>query len=229
MIDDILDGISACVFDAYGTLFDIGAAVEHCRADLGDDKAVALVELWRRKQLEYSWLRSLMQTHDDFWHVTGDSLDYAMTALGVGCPLLRARLMEDFLSPRPFPEVPEMLERLRAAGMKAVILSNGSPLMLTSAVRFAGLERHFTAVLSVEAAGVYKPHPSAYQLAVDRLGIERDAIAFLSANAWDVAGAASFGLRACWVNRRNAPAECLPGAPEVVMPDLSVLPEVLGL
>ena len=229
MIDDILDGISACVFDAYGTLFDIGAAVERCRSRLGDDQAVALIALWRGKQLEYSWLRSLMQRHEDFWQVTGDSLDYAMASLGIDDPHLRATLMEDYLAPRPFPEVPAMLEALRAGGMRAVILSNGSPLMLTSAVRFAGLERHFHAVLSVESAGVYKPHPSVYRLAVDRLGVAAESIAFVSSNAWDVAGAASFGLRVCWVNRRNALADHLPGEAEVVLPDLSELPGLLGL
>lgn len=229
MIDDILDGISACVFDAYGTLFDIGAAVERCRARLGDDQAVALIALWRGKQLEYSWLRSLMQRHDDFWHVTGDSLDYAMASLGIDDPYLRAEMMESYLAPKPFGEVPTMLEALRSNGMKAVILSNGSPLMLTSAVRFAGLERHFHAVLSIESAGVYKPHPSVYQLAVDRLGTPPENIAFFSSNAWDVAGAASFGLRVCWVNRRNAQAERLPGEAEMVLSDLSELPGLLGL
>lgn len=229
MIDDIMDGISACVFDAYGTLFDVGASVERCRAKLGDGTAATLIETWRRKQLEYSWLRSLMQRHDDFWHVTGDSLDYAMAALGIADPLLRAQLMEDFLTPRPFPEVPDMLERLRAGGMRAVILSNGSPMMLTSAVCFAGLERHFHAVLSAEAAGVFKPHPSVYHLAVERLGTAPETIAFLSSNAWDVAGAASFGLRVCWINRRGAPPERLPGDAEVTLPDLSELPELLGL
>lgn len=229
MIDDILDGISACVFDAYGTLFDIAASVERCRAALGEGRATALIELWRRKQLEYSWLRSLMGRHEDFWHVTGESLDYAMAALAVSNPLLRSQLMEDFLAPPAFPEVPGMLERLRAAGLRAVILSNGSPMMLASAVRFAGLERHIHTVLSVEAAGAYKPHPAVYQLAVDRLSAAPDTIAFFSSNAWDVAGAASFGLRTVWVNRKGAPPEPLPGVPEVVLSDLAAVPDLLAL
>lgn len=229
MIDDILDGISACVFDAYGTLFDIGAAVECCRPRLGDEGATALITLWRGKQLEYSWLRSLMQRHEDFWQVTGDSLDYAMATLGVDDAHLRATMMETYLAPKPFAEVPAMLDALRASGMKSAILSNGSPLMLTSAVQFAGLERHFHAVLSVESVGVYKPHPSVYQLAVDRLGAAPETIAFFSANAWDVAGAAAFGLRVCWVNRRGTLAERLPGEAEMILPDLSEVPGLLGL
>jgi 2-haloacid dehalogenase len=225
----MMDGIAACVFDAYGTLFDVGAAVEHCRASLGEQRAQALIALWRSKQLEYSWLRSLMGRHEDFWHITGDSLDHAMATLGVDDPHLRCRLMETYLAPRPFSEVPAMLEALRAGGMRSLILSNGTPLMLTSAVRFAGLERHIHAALSVEAVGVYKPHPSVYQLAVERLGLAPETIAFCSSNAWDVAGAAAFGLRVVWINRRNAPPEQLPGEAEVVLPDLSDLPGLLGL
>lgn len=224
-----LAAAKVCVFDAYGTLFDIGAAVEGCRSRLGDWQAAALIGLWRGKQLEYSWLRSLMQRHEDFWQVTGDSLDYAMATFGVDDPHLRATLMESYLAPKPFAEVPAMLDALRAGGMKAVILSNGSPLMLTSAVRFAGLERQFHAVLSVESAGVYKPHPSVYQLAVDRLGAAPESIAFFSSNAWDVAGAAAFGLRVCWVNRRGALPERLPGEAEMTLPDLSEVPGLLGL
>jgi 2-haloacid dehalogenase len=220
-------GIKACVFDAYGTLFDVHSAVGRLRARVGE-RADALSELWRGKQLEYSWLRALMGRHADFWQVTGDALDYALARTGID-PAVREPLMQAYLALDAYPEVPDVLRRLRNAGLKTAILSNGEPSMLAAAARSAGIERLLDAMLSAEDVGIFKPHPKVYQLAVDRLAARPDQIAFQSSNAWDVSGAAAFGLRALWINRRGMPAERLPGAAEHELRDLSGLPALLGL
>jgi 2-haloacid dehalogenase len=220
--------IGACVFDAYGTLFDTASAAARCKDALGGDWTV-LSDTWRRKQLEYSWLRSLMGRHIDFWHVTGDSLDYALATVKRSDPALRAMLMQQYLSLDPYPEVPEMLRRLKDKSMKVAVLSNGSPTMLTAAVNSAGLSSLIDASLSVEAVGVYKPHPSVYQLAVDKLGVPAPRICFLSSNGWDAAGAAAFGFHTVWVNRAGAPPENLPASPERQITSLAQLPALLGL
>jgi 2-haloacid dehalogenase len=220
-------GIRACVFDAYGTLFDVHSAVGGLRAKLGD-RADALSQLWRAKQLEYTWLRALMGRHADFGQVTGDALDYALARTGIE-PGLRAALLQSYLTLDAYPEVPDVLRRLRAGGLTTAILSNGEPKMLKAAARSAGIDGLLDAMLSVEAVGVFKPEPRVYQLAVDRLGVPAAAIAFQSSNAWDVHGAACFGLRPVWINRQDAPPERLPGAPEHTLQDLTVLPALLGL
>lgn len=218
--------VGACVFDAYGTLFDYGSAAARSKDRLGDDWQ-RLSQLWRAKQLEYTWLRSLMGRHADFWHVTAEALDYALAACGRADPVLRAFLMQQYLSLDAFPEVPATLDRLRAAGLKTAILSNGSPTMLVGAVNTAKLSDRLDAVLSVEAAGVFKPHPSAYQIAVDRLGLPAHRICFLSSNGWDAVGAAAFGLRTIWINRSRQPAERLPAAPEAEITSLAELEPLL--
>lgn len=223
-----LSGIEACVFDAYGTLFDVHSAVARCHGELGQ-KAEPLSALWRAKQLEYTWLRSLMGRHADFWQVTGEALDYAMAVHDVVNAGLRARLMESYLSLASYPEVTSVLERLRQADMTTAILSNGAPAMLDAAVKSAKLESLLDAVLSVEAVGVFKPHSSVYRLAVDRLRVKAERICFLSSNAFDVAGAAAFGFRVAWVNRFGRPPERLPGTPEVELTSLAGVPDALGL
>lgn len=223
-----LTGVRAAVFDAYGTIFDYNAAAARCREALGD-KADALSRLWRDKQLSYSWLRALMGRHADFWQVTSDGLDFALETLGIAEPALKARLMDCYLTLDCFPEVPAMLSRLRGAGLKTAILSNGSPRMLKAAVEGAGLGRLLDAVLSVEEAGVYKPHPKVYQLAVDRLGIAAEATAFLSSNAWDAHGAAAFGFKVAWCNRYGQRPERLPGVLAAELRSLAELPALLGL
>src|SRR5215472_7264185 len=177
-----LIGVKACVFDAYGTLFDFAAAARGCRDVLGDsiDKLTAL---WRDKQLQYTWLRAVQRRHADFWQVTADALDFALETLGLDDPPLRARLMDLYRTLDTFPEVPAMLKRLKAAGLKTAILSNGSPDMLASAVNKAEIGDLLDAVLSVELIGVYKPHPKVYQLAVDRLAVPAGGISFQSSNA----------------------------------------------
>jgi 2-haloacid dehalogenase len=222
-----IDGIDACVFDAYGTLFDFTAATARCRSALGD-KADALSALWRTKQLEYTWQRSLRGDYVDFWHVTGQSLDYALAALGISNDSLRTRLMELYFVLDPFPGVAEVLQRLRDGGLKTALLSNGTPSMLIAAVRRAGFERLLDPILSVDGLRVYKPHPSVYQLAIDQLHLPAERICFLSANGWDASGAAHFGLRVVWINRMRAPRETLPGVPEAEIQSLAELPALLG-
>ena len=222
-----MSGIEACVFDAYGTLFDVHSAVARLRARIGG-QADALSQLWRTKQLEYTWLRALMGRHADFWQVTGDALDYALARTGVD-PALREPLMQAYRTLDAYPEVPDVLRRLREAGFKTAILSNGEPEMLAAGARSAGIEELLDAILSVEDVGIFKPHPKVYRLAVERLGVAADRIAFHSSNAWDVSGAATFGLRAVWINRLGMPPERLPGAAEHELRDLAGLPALLGL
>ncbi len=220
--------IRACVFDAYGTLLDFSSAVAGEKAVLGD-RADALDALWRRKQLEYTWLRALMRRHTDFRTVTAEALDHAMEALGIGDEGLRDRLLAAYDRLAPYPEVPATLERLAAGGLRLAILSNGTPEMLASGVASAGIGGRLEAVLSVEEVGVFKPDPEVYMLATRSLGLAAREIAFLSSNAWDAHGAASFGFRAVWVNRSGAPRERLPGELAAEIPSLAELPALLGV
>jgi 2-haloacid dehalogenase len=222
-----LSGIRACVFDAYGTLFDFASAAARCKDVLGD-KAAALTTLWRDKQLGYSWLRGLQGRHADFWQVTGDALDYALETLGLADPALRQRLMALYLELEAFPEVPEMLRQLKGRGFATAILSNGSPAMLDAVVAKAGLGDLLDAVLSVEAVGVFKPHPKVYQLALDRLGRKASEISFQSSNAWDAHAASAFGMRVVWCNRYGQRRERLPGAPDAEITTLAALPPLLA-
>ncbi|HVC52554.1 MAG TPA: haloacid dehalogenase type II [Stellaceae bacterium] len=223
-----LSGIRACLFDAYGTVFDFASAAAGCADVLGAD-AARLTALWRDKQLAYSWLRTIQGRHADFWQVTGDALDFALTAIGRTDPGLRARLMRLYETLAPFPEVAETLRRLRAGGMATAILSNGSPAMLASAIDGNGLGDLFDAVLSIEAVGAYKPDRRVYQLAVDRLGVAAGEIVFLSSNGWDAWAASAFGMRVAWCNRTDQPREILPGAPDHEIRSLAELPGLLSL
>lgn len=228
MSSPAIPGIRACVFDAYGTLFDVHSAAARCRDALGD-KADAMSDIWRNKQLQYTWLRSLMRTHADFWQVTGDALDYALAAVGLLDDALRRRLMDLYLELDAYPEVPEMLARLKEGGIVTAILSNGAPGMLDAAVQSARLSDALDHVLSVEDVGIFKPDPAVYQLAVDRLGVAPQEICFQSSNAWDAFAASHFGLRVVWVNRFDQPPERIPGAPDRQLRDLSQLPELVEL
>lgn len=222
-----LTGIRACVFDAYGTLFDVSSAAAQAKDALGG-KWQPLAELWRAKQLQYTWLRSLAGRHADFWQVTGEALDFAMASLALDDPALRERLMQLYLSLSAYPEVGDTLTRLKAAGLKLAILSNGSPKMLSAAVDNAGIAKLLDAVLSVEDVGTYKPHPSVYRLAVDRLGVKADEICFVSSNGWDAFSARAFGLRVIWCNRFGQAAERIPERPDAEISTLSALPEIVG-
>jgi 2-haloacid dehalogenase len=222
-----LDGIKACVFDAYGTLFDFASAAARCQ-DVPDQKLGALTTLWRERQLQYTWLRSLQGNFADFWQVTGDALAFALDSLDIASPELHGKLMDLYLTPAPFPEVPSVLAQLRKAGFKTAILSNGSATMLDSAVRAAGLSDLFDAVLSVDPVKVFKPDPRVYAYGLQKLGLRADEVSFQSSNAWDAYGASNFGLRVVWCNRYGQRPERLPGAPDREIRDLSELPELLA-
>jgi 2-haloacid dehalogenase len=227
MAEGFLGGVRACVFDAYGTLFDFGSAATAC-PELPAAGATMLTALWRDKQLQYTWLRAVQGRHADFWQVTGEALDFTLAQLRLADRGLRDRLMNLYLTLDAFPEVPEVLRRLKAAGLTTAILSNGSPMMLRSAVDNAGIAGVLDFVLSVEEVGVYKPHPRVYRLSVDRLALMPGEILFLSSNAWDAHAASAFGLKVVWCNRYGQPKEHLPGAPDREIRTLAELPALVG-
>jgi len=220
------DNIGACVFDAYGTLFNVHAAAANLKGEL-DGKADQLSQTWRTKQLEYTWLRSLMGNYAPFWQITGDALDYALGVVKIDNPDLRQKLMDVYMQLDAYPEAADVLGKLKAAGLKTAILSNGSPEMLASAVNNAGLSDSLDAVLSVDGLKIFKPHPSVYQLSVDELGVEAGKICFMSSNAWDIAGGSHFGYQAVWVNRFGAEPERLPNGPIAEIESLDGLLELL--
>ncbi|NQU55773.1 MAG: haloacid dehalogenase type II [Rhodospirillales bacterium] len=225
----MMKDIDACVFDAYGTLFDVAAAAAHCSDDLGD-QAASLSAIWRTKQLEYTWLRSLMGEYIDFWQVTSNGLDYALETLGLdGNTALREKLLNLYLELDAYAEVPDVLSALNGGGLKCAILSNGSPKMLAAAVGNAGISDLLVDCYSVDQLGIYKPTPKVYQMAVDGLNVPAERISFMSSNAWDAAAAANFGFRVVWVNRFGQKKERLPGTPEHEITTLSDLPPLLGL
>lgn len=228
MSDPRFSEIKACVFDAYGTLFDVHSAAAHMKDDLGE-KSAEMSDLWRLKQLQYTWLRSLMGHHVDFWQVTGDALDYAMRALDMEDASLRAKLMELYLQLDAYPEVVDVLTALKDGGKKTAILSNGEPSMLIAAAKSAGIYQLLDGIYSIETAGIFKPHPTTYQIASDELKVDAAEISFQSSNGWDAHGAGAFGFRVAWVNRFNQPEEILPSPPLVQLNTLSELPPLLGL
>jgi 2-haloacid dehalogenase len=221
-----LDGIQACVFDAYGTLFDVNSAAARSKAELGD-KWQALADLWRGRQLQYTWLRSLMGRHADFWQVTGDALDFAMDSLSIRDPALRQRLMSLYLELDVYPDVKPALASLAASGLRLAILSNGAPGMLAAAVENSGIRHLLDQVLSVEQAGVFKPHPSVYQLALDALKLPANQICFLSSNAWDAHAAKAFGFKVVWCNRFGQNAERIPERPDGEIRSLDALQAIV--
>ncbi len=224
-----LTGVKACVFDAYGTMFDVNAAAAHLKEELGDKEA-KLSEIWRLKQLQYTWLRTLMgNAYVDFWQVTQDGLDYAMDAVGLKDDALRGKLLDLYWKLDSYPEVPRVLRALKAGGLHTGILSNGSPDMLNGAVDSSGIAADLDAVLSVDEHGFYKPRPEIYQMVPDRFGIQAGEVCFMSSNAWDAAAAAHFGFQVCWVNRFDQPRERLPGEPKHTLKTLDDLPALLGL
>lgn len=223
----MLTGIRACVFDAYGTVFDFASAAARC-PEIPEGRRAALTALWRDKQVQYTWLRTLQDRYVDFWQVTGEALDFALDTLGLAAPGLHARLMDLYLSLQAFPEVPGVLRDLRAAGFSTAILSNGSPAMLAAVVQGAGLDGLFDAVLSVDAVRRFKTHPAAYQYALDTLGLEARQIAFQSSNAWDAHAASAFGMRVVWCNRYAQRRERLPGRPDFEVTTLADLPALVS-
>jgi 2-haloacid dehalogenase len=221
-----LDGVEACIFDAYGTLFDVSSVARGAETALGD-KAKDVLDLWRAKQLQYTWLRSLAGHHADFWQVTGEALNFALSSFNLDRADLKVQLMACYMSIPAYPEVSETLQRLKTSGMRLAILSNGSPAMLSAAVEHAGLSAFFDAVISVEEVGVFKPHPRVYALPEKHLGVAAERSCFISSNSWDAFSAKAFGYRVMWCNRFRQPPECLPSMPDGMIGDLSALPEIV--
>lgn len=221
--------ITTCIFDAYGTLFDVASAarqVAHNRPDFAPHwMRVAMT--WRLKQLQYTWLRRITDQHKDFWAVTQDGLDFALEESGLDDSDLRDALLALYWKLAAYAEVPAMLSTLKTAGYNTGILSNGSPDMLDGAVHSAELNDVLDAVISVEDIGVYKPDMRVYQMVLDRFGCNADQVLFVSSNGWDVAGSAAFGFNTLWVNRAAEPLDRLDNGPRWVASDLASIPALL--
>ena len=222
-----LEGIQAIVFDAYGTLFNVNGPVEKLSGTIGP-RSAEFASDWRRKQLDYSWLRSLMGVHADFWEVIREALDHTMDAFEISEAGLADELMTCYLKLDAYDDVAATLGALRAKNKRLAILSNGSPSMLDSILRHAGLEKNFEAVLSVEEVGIYKPSRRAYRLVLQRLHIaDATSVCFVSANGWDAHAAALFGFQAVRVARQPVIAERLPGKPAITIESLNALPDLV--
>lgn len=223
--------IKVCVFDAYGTLFDVAAAARVAAGEPGREALAAiwpqLAEDWRRKQLEYSWLRAVTGDYVPFWQVTKDGLDWAMERAGLDDPELRERLLALYWELAAYREVPFVLATLKARGLACAILSNGSPDMLEGAVDSAGIGEYLDALLSVEEVGIFKPARAVYDLVGARFGTAPSDVLFVSSNGWDVAGASAYGFRTVWVNRAGLPGDRLMAEPAHVLSDLSAIPELI--
>ncbi len=233
--------IEVCVFDAYGTLFDVNAAARKAAAEPGAGRLAevwpALARDWRMKQLQYTWLRAVTGEHTDFWQVTQDGLDWALEAQGLaeaagggpgsaGDADLRDRLLGLYRQLETFPEVPGVLAALKARGLATAILSNGAPGMLADAVASAGIGSLLDAVLSVEDVGVFKPARAVYDLVGRRFGSDPGKVLFVSSNGWDAAAAAAYGFTVAWANRAGDPVDRLPGRPHHILPDLTTIPDL---
>lgn len=223
--------ISTCIFDAYGTLFDVSAAAREAATEPGNEALAAVwpqvAADWRNKQLQYSWLRAVARKHVDFWQVTKDGLDWALENAGLSDEALRDRLLKLYWGLSPYPEVPAMLTELKQRGIQTGILSNGSPEMLRGAVESAGIGHLLDAVLSVEEVGVYKPHDLVYEMVESRFICERGEVLFVSSNGWDAAGAANYGYQTAWVNRTGEPMDRLYAQPRYTLTDLTGIPRLL--
>ena len=224
--------ITTCIFDAYGTRFDVSAAARLAAEEPGRDKLAAcwqkLASDWRNKQLQYTWLRAVTGDHADFWDVTQNGLDWAMEANGLADLELRERLLALYWELRAYKEVPLMLAQLKKAGMNTAILSNGSPDMLDGAVSSAGIATTLDDVLSVEDVGVFKPHASVYDLVGKRFNCQKDEVLFVSSNGWDAGCATGYGFTTAWVNRAGEPVDRLPWTPAHILTDLTTIPELAG-
>ena len=224
--------IKTCVFDAYGTLFDVAAAARIVAEQPGQDRLAALwpklAADWRMKQLQYTWLRAVTGDHTSFWNVTKDGLDWAMEAAGLDDPELRETLLALYWELPAYREVPEMLATLKAQGFQTAILSNGSPDMLEGAVEFAGVGVWLDAVLSVEDVGIFKPARVVYDMVGKKFGVTPDEVLFVSSNGWDAASAAAYGFHTVWVNRAGDPMDRLPAEPGHVLDDLKGIPDLAG-
>lgn len=222
---------AVCVFDAYGTLFDVAAAARQAASEEGNERLAknweAVAAAWRLKQLQYTWIRAVAGAHTDFWQVTCDGLDWALESAGLaGDAALRGQLLDLYRTLSAYPEVKDVLAALRDNGHQTAILSNGSPSMLADAVAAAGIGESLDSVISVEEVGVYKPHRSVYGMVTERFRCAPRQVLFVSSNGWDAAAASGFGFTAAWVNRMREPAERLPWLPEHRLFDLRGIPSL---
>ncbi|MBB96344.1 MAG: haloacid dehalogenase type II [Rhodobacteraceae bacterium] len=223
--------IRTCIFDAYGTLFDVSAAARQAAGEPGFERLTdtwsGVARDWRLKQLQYSWLRAITNAHTDFWEVTQNGLDWALEAHGLqGDPAIRTRLLDLYWELQCYDEVPAMLARLKDAGLNTAILSNGSPDMLDGAVRSAGVSDVLDDVLSVEQVGIFKPDRRVYDLVIERFGGTADSVLFISSNGWDAAAASGYGFVTAWVNRAGEPVDRLPWTPTHILADLVGIPDL---
>ena len=216
-----MKNIKAIIFDAYGTLFDVNSAAEKCKDKIGE-KWERFANFWRTTQLEYTWLRSLMERHKDFWQVTEDSLDKSMKAFDID-PSMRNELLNLYKVLSPFEEVPETLKTLKEKKFKLAILSNGTPSLLDELVKSNHLDNLFDDIFSIEQVGVYKPSSRVYDMPIKKYNINKSEVAFLSANTWDVSGGGNYGYKSIWVNRNNNIFDNLDFKPKYQITDLNKL------
>ena len=216
-----MKNIKAIIFDAYGTLFDVNSAAEKCKDKIGD-KWEGFANFWRTTQLEYTWLRSLMKRHKDFWQITEDSLDKSMKTFNIDASM-KNELLNLYKVLSPFNEVPETLKKLKEKNLKLAILSNGTPLLLSQLVKSNNIDNLFDDLFSIEEVGIYKPDTKVYDLPIKKYKIEKSQVAFLSANTWDVSGGGNYGYQAIWVNRNNNIFDNLDYKPINQIKDLSEL------
>ena len=217
--------IKSVVFDAYGTLFDVNSAAEKCKDKIGD-KWEGFANLWRTTQLEYTWLRSLMKRHKDFWTVTEDSLDKSMKVFKINIAM-KNELLNLYKTLSPYPEVKEVLNNLKKRNYKLSILSNGTPALLSELVKSNGLENIFDDLFSIEEVGIYKPDSKVYDMPIKKYQIKSEEVAFLSANTWDVSGAGNYGYNSIWVNRNNNIFDNLDFEPKHEIQNLSKLLDII--
>ena len=221
-----MNNTRACIFDAYGTLFDVNAACRELSLDVGD-KWQDLSNLWRLRQVEYTWLRNSMNEYIDFWEITSGALDYAMEVLEIHDKKLREQLLELYLKLEAYPEVKEILQKLKDKNFGTGILSNGSTQMLDSAVKNAKIEDLLDVVISVEECKIYKPSSEVYDLVEKKTDIKKDNVTFFSSNAWDMHAAANYGFKTIWVNRFDGVLERLPGKPSAIVKTLNNIDELI--
>jgi 2-haloacid dehalogenase len=221
-----MNNIKVCIFDAYGTLFDVNAACRELSLNVGD-KWQDLANLWRLRQVEYTWLRNSMNEYIDFWEITSGALDYAMEVLDIHDKKLREQLLELYLKLEAYPEVKEILQKLKDKNFRTGILSNGSKQMLDSAVKNANIEDLLDVVISVEECKIYKPSSEVYDLVEKKTDIKKDNVTFFSSNAWDMHAAANYGFKTIWVNRFDGVMERLPGKPSAIVKTLNNIDELI--
>ena len=220
-----MENINAIIFDAYGTLFDVNSAAKKCKDKIGD-KWESFANYWRTTQLEYTWLRSLMNRHKDFWTVTEDSLDKSMQAFKID-PSMKNELLDLYKILSTFPEVKDVLQKLKEKNYKLAILSNGTPSLLNELVKSNNLDNIFNDIFSIEEVKVYKPHPKVYNIPVEKYQIQRNEVAYLSANTFDVSGSGNYGFNPVWVNRNNSVFDNLDYVPKYQVENLGKLLDIL--